>query len=226
MVAGVKRIAASILAADFATLGDEVRAITDAGVDWIHVDVMDGHFVPNLTIGPQVVAAVRKHTSLPLDVHLMIEQPERYLSEFASAGADYLSVHVEACPHLHATVQAIRRLNVRPAVVLNPATPLGSVEMILADVEMILLMSVNPGFGGQAFIDSCADKIAALDRVRRERALPLLIEVDGGIKDRNAGRVAGAGADVLVIGTGLFGEPGRDYAAAVRRVRAAIGVTT
>ena len=221
MVPRVTRIAASILAADFARLGDEVRAIQDAGVDWIHVDVMDGHFVPNLTIGPAVVAAVKRCTSLPLDVHLMIANPERYVADFATAGADYLSVHQETCPHLHAVIQSIRRQGVRPAVVLNPATPLSNVEPILPEVEMLLLMSVNPGFGGQDFIESTIERIAAAARIKRERKLDFLIEVDGGVKAANAARITAAGAEVLVIGTGLFAH--KDYRHAVQQVRQAVG---
>jgi len=230
----VTRIAASILAADFARLADEVSAVEEAGADWIHVDIMDGHFVPNITIGPPVVEAIKKCTSLPLDVHLMIEKPERYLADFAGAGANYISVHQEACPHLHAVLQQIRKLDVRPAVVINPGTPLGSVEPILADIDMLLLMTVNPGFGGQSFIDSVIAKIEASRRLKQERKLDFLIEVDGGIKDHNAGDVVAAGAEVLVIGTGIFAEadqpqPGtasegrRRYDGVIRRIREAAG---
>jgi ribulose-phosphate 3-epimerase len=222
----VGRIAASILAADFATLGDEVRAVADAGVDWIHVDVMDGHFVPNLTIGPPVVEAIRKCTTLPLDVHLMITNPERYVDEFARAGADYLSVHQETCPHLHAVVQQIRTAKMKPAVVLNPATPVSTLDAILGDVEMVLVMSVNPGFGGQALIDSAVDKLGDLRRQREARKLGFVIEVDGGVKADNADRVVRAGADVLVIGTGIFGKgeagAARKYAGIVAQIRAAM----
>lgn len=214
------RIAASILAADFGRLADEVRAVEDAGADWVHVDVMDGHFVPNLTIGPPVVEAIRKATKLPLDVHLMIEQPERYIADFARAGADYLSVHQEACPHLHAVVQQIRAHKMRPAVVLNPATPFSTVEVILPDVEMVLIMSVNPGFGGQQFIDSALTKVAAARRVKQERQLGFLIEVDGGVKAHNIGSLAAAGAEVFVVGTGLFA--GGNYPRAVAALRASI----
>jgi ribulose-phosphate 3-epimerase len=216
----VTRIAASILAADFARLGDEVRAVEDAGVDWIHVDVMDGHFVPNLTIGPSVVEAIRKCTRLPLDVHLMIERPEKYVADFARAGADYLSVHQEACPHLHAVAQQIRRLNVKPAVAINPATPFASLEMMLPDVAMVLVMSVNPGFGGQQFLDGALDKLAAAARAQRERGLDFLIEVDGGVKASNAARVVAAGAEVLVVGTGIFATG--HYRRTVAEIRAAV----
>jgi ribulose-phosphate 3-epimerase len=215
----VQRIAASILAADFGRLADEVKAVEDAGADWIHVDVMDGHFVPNLTIGPAVVEAVRKATNLPVDVHLMIEQPERYIGEFARAGADYLSVHQEACRHLHAVLQQIRAHKVSPAVVLNPATPFASVEPILADVDMVLLMSVNPGFGGQAFIDATFETVASAARCKRERNLDFLIEVDGGLKIANVGSVAARGAEVFVIGTGLF--EAEDYATRIAELRRA-----
>ena len=188
----MQRIAASILAADFGRLADEVKAVEDAGADWIHVDVMDGHFVPNLTIGPRWSRRCARRPILPVDVHLMIEQPERYIGEFAQAGADYLSVHQEACRHLHAVLQQIRAHKVSPAVVLNPATPFASVEPILADVDMVLLMSVNPGFGGQAFIDGTFEKVSAAARIKRERNLDFLIEVDGGLKIANVGQRRGA----------------------------------
>jgi ribulose-phosphate 3-epimerase len=206
----VNRISASILAADFGRLADEVRAVEKAGADWIHVDVMDGHFVPNLTIGPPVVEALRKITELPLDVHLMIEEPERYVPEFARAGASYLTVHQEACPHLHGVLQEIRNHGVKPAVVINPGTPFGSVEAVLPDVEMLLIMSVNPGFGGQKFIESACGEIAAARRFREEHGLDFLIEVDGGVKTHNVASVAAAGAEVFVVGTGIF--EAKDYA--------------
>jgi ribulose-phosphate 3-epimerase len=213
----VRHIAASILAADFGHLADEVRAVQDAGADWIHVDVMDGHFVPNLTLGPQIVEDIRKATTLPLDVHLMITSPERYVPDFARAGADYISVHQEACPHLHAVVQDIRRQNVKPSVAINPATPLLLVEPILPDLDMLLLMSVNPGFGGQAFIDGTLAKLSEARRLKRERGLHFLIEVDGGVKTHNCGLVAGAGAEVFVIGTGIFATS--DYRATIAEIR-------
>ena len=211
------RIAPSILSADFARLGEEVRAIDAAGADYIHVDVMDGHFVPNLTIGPLVVEAVRRVTSKPLDVHLMIENADRYLGDFAAAGADILGVHVEACPHLHRTLQAIRDLGKQACVVLNPATPAGSVRHVLDLVSMVLVMSVNPGFGGQSFIAQALPKITELRRMIDERGLDVDIEVDGGIKVDNVDRVVAAGANVIVSGSGIFGTG--DYATAIQAMR-------
>ena len=218
MVRPVKRIAASILAADFGRLGDEVRAVEEAGADWIHVDVMDGHFVPNLTIGPPVVAAIRRATTLPLDVHLMITNPERYIAAYAKAGATYISVHQETCPHLHAVAQDIRAHGCRPAVVLNPATPFHTLETILPDLDMVLVMSVNPGFGGQSFIRSALDKLALARRTKQERGLDFLIEVDGGVKTANVAEVSAAGAEVFVIGTGIFETP--SYRDTVTEIRA------
>jgi ribulose-phosphate 3-epimerase len=216
----VNRISASILAADFGRLAEEVRAVEKAGADWIHVDVMDGHFVPNLTIGPPVVEALHKVTELPLDVHLMIEHPERYIADFARAGAAYLTVHQEACPHLHGVIQEIRNHKMRPAVVINPGTPFASVETILPDVEMLLIMSVNPGFGGQKFIESACDKIAAARRFRQERGLDFLIEIDGGVKTHNVASVAAAGAEVFVVGTGIF--EAKDYGQRIGELRGEI----
>jgi ribulose-phosphate 3-epimerase len=216
----VNRISASILAADFGRLAEEVRAVEKAGTDWIHVDVMDGHFVPNLTIGPPVVEALKKVATLPLDVHLMIEHPERYIADFARAGASYLTVHQEVCPHLHAVIQEIRNHEVKPAVVINPGTPLSTVEPVLPDVDMILIMSVNPGFGGQKFIESACAKIAAARRFREEHGLDFLIEVDGGVKTHNVASVAAAGADVFVVGTGIF--EAKDYAQRIGELRTAI----
>jgi ribulose-phosphate 3-epimerase len=213
----VKHIAASILAADFGHLADEVRAVQDAGADWIHVDVMDGHFVPNLTLGPQMVEVIRKATTLPVDVHLMITSPERYVADFAHAGADYISVHQEACPHLHAVVQDIRRQNVKASVAINPATPLAMVEPILPDLDLLLIMSVNPGFGGQEFIDGALAKLSAARRLKRAGGLGFLIEVDGGVKTQNCGQVSAAGAEVFVIGTGIFATP--DYRATIADIR-------
>jgi ribulose-phosphate 3-epimerase len=212
------RIAPSILSADFGRLAEEIRAIDAAGADVVHVDVMDGRFVPNITIGPLVVEAVKKVTKLPIDVHLMIVEPERYVEAFARAGASLVSVHAEVSPHLHRTLQAIRAAGARPAVALNPSTPLSSVEWVLADCEMVLVMTVNPGFGGQRYIDACTRKIRDL-RALADRLNPALeIEVDGGVKPDTAATVAAAGANVLVAGTAVFGET--DYRAAISAIRA------
>jgi ribulose-phosphate 3-epimerase len=210
------KIAPSILSADFGRLADEVAAIASA--DYVHVDVMDGHFVPNLTIGPVVVEAVRRATRLPLDVHLMIEDAERWVPAYAKAGADLIGVHVEACPHLHRTLHQIRDLGKRPCVVLNPATPLDAIEWVLGDVAQVLLMSVNPGFGGQAFIPSALEKIRRLRRMIDERGVAVDIEVDGGVKLDNIAEVAAAGANVVVSGSGIFGTA--DYAATIEAMRA------
>jgi ribulose-phosphate 3-epimerase len=197
-------IAPSILSADFGRLAEEVRAVEAAGADFVHVDVMDGRFVPNITLGPMIVAAVKKATKLPLDVHLMIEQPERHIEAFAQAGADILAVHVETCPHLHRTLQQIRRAGVKPAVVLNPHSPVSLVDEVLEDVDMVLLMSVNPGFGGQSFITRVLHKIEDLATRIAGRGLAVDIEVDGGVKVANSGAVARAGATVLVAGSAVF----------------------
>jgi ribulose-phosphate 3-epimerase len=221
------KIAPSILAADFAELGAAVRAAEAGGADYIHVDVMDGHFVPNITIGPPVVAALRRVTGLPLDVHLMIEAPDRYLADFAKAGADILTVHVETCPHLHRTIQAIRDLGVKPGVTLNPATSLESVREILPYVAQVLVMTVNPGFGGQGYIPTMTDKVARLAAMLggitggKERAE---IEVDGGIDTTTADAVTTAGATVLVAGTNIFRHPD-GVAAGIRGLRAAASAT-
>jgi len=212
------RIAPSILSADFARLGAEVEAIEQGGADYVHVDVMDGHFVPNLTIGPVVVEAVRKVTELPLDVHLMIEHADRWVAAYAAAGADLIGVHAEACPHLHRTVAAIAELGKRPVVVLNPHTPIEAVRWVLPDVAMVLIMSVNPGFGGQRFIEATLAKVGELRAWLDQRGLEHVdIEVDGGIKIDNAARVAAAGANVLVSGSGVFGTG--DYAATIAEMR-------
>ncbi len=210
-------ISPSILAADFGRLAEEVRAVTEAGCDYIHVDVMDGRFVPNITIGQPVVAAVKEATELPLDVHLMIEEPERYVDSFIEAGADLICVHAEACRHLHRTLQQIRDAGKRPAVSLNPATPIADVHWVLDDVDMVLVMSVNPGFGGQSFIPSALDKVRALRSEITARGLDVDIEVDGGVVVDNVAEVAGAGANVLVSGTGIFRTP--DYAETMASMR-------
>lgn len=209
------KIAPSILSADFGRLGEEIQAIASA--DYVHVDVMDGHFVPNLTIGPVVVEAVKRATALPLDVHLMIEDAERWVAAYARAGADLIGVHVEACPHLHRTLQQIRDLGKRPCVVLNPATPPEAIEWVLEDVDQVLVMSVNPGFGGQAFIPGALRKIQQLRRMIDERGLAVDIEVDGGVKVDNVAAVCAAGANVIVSGSGVFGT--RDYAATIAELR-------
>jgi ribulose-phosphate 3-epimerase len=217
------KIAPSILAADFAELGAAVRAAEVGGADYIHVDVMDGHFVPNITIGPPVVAALRRVTALPLDVHLMIEAPDRYLADFARAGASIITVHVETCPHLHRTVQAIRDLGARPGVTLNPATSLESVREILPYISQVLVMTVNPGFGGQSYIPTMTAKVARLAAMIAEQpegAERAEIEVDGGIDATTVGAVAAAGARVLVAGTNIFRHTG-GVATGIRSLRAA-----
>ena len=209
------KIAPSILSADFGRLAEEVAAIATA--DYVHVDVMDGHFVPNLTIGPVVIEAVRRATKLPLDVHLMIEDAERWVGAYAKAGADIIGVHVEACPHLHRTLGQIKELGKKPCVVLNPHTPIEAIEWVLGDVAQVLIMSVNPGFGGQSFIASQLDKIRQLRALIDERGLTVDIEVDGGIKLDNIDAVARAGANVFVSGSGVFGT--KDYAATIAELR-------
>jgi len=198
------KIAPSILSCDFSRLGDEIRAVEAGGADWIHVDVMDGHFVPNITIGPLIVKAARSATDLPLDVHLMIEEPDLYLEAFAAAGADVLTVHQEACRHLHRTVEAIRQLGVKAGVALNPATPLESVLELLPDLDLLLVMSVNPGFGGQSFIASTLDKVARARALLDETGSSAELEVDGGIGAENAARVVASGATVLVAGSAVY----------------------
>ncbi|MCU0700905.1 MAG: ribulose-phosphate 3-epimerase [Myxococcaceae bacterium] len=212
------KVAPSILSADFGRLAAEVKAIEQAGADLVHVDVMDGRFVPNLTIGPLVVEAVKRSTTLPLDVHLMIVEPERYIGDFAKAGASIITVHQETCPHLHRTLQQIRAAGATPSVVLNPATPLSAIEEVLGDVEQVLLMSVNPGFGGQAFIPSTVDKVRRLRALLDGRGRSHVdIEVDGGINPDTAKQVVAAGATVLVAGNAVFKSP--DYAKAIAALR-------
>lgn len=213
------RIAPSILSADFASLGSEVAEAEVSGGDWIHVDVMDGHFVPNITLGPPIVKAVSLHTKLPLDVHLMIESPERYISDFAAAGASVITVHAEACVHLHRVVHQIKELGLKAGVAINPGTPASAVREVLEDVDMVLVMTVNPGFGGQAFIPNTLRKISQIREWANEVNPDLLIEVDGGVSEATAPLVVSAGADVLVAGNAVFGRS--DRAAAILEIREA-----
>lgn len=210
-------IAPSILSADGSRLGEEIAAVEKAGADWIHIDVMDGHFVPNITIGPGLIASLRKATSLPFDVHLMIENPERYIEDFARAGADWLTVHVEATAHLHRVVSVIHEKGVKAGVSLNPSTPLCLIEPILPDIDLLLVMSVNPGFGGQKFIDSSLLKIRQAKEMIDKTASGALLEVDGGISVKNIQAVAGAGADVIVAGAAVFGSA--DYRATISAMK-------
>jgi len=205
----MKYIAPSILSADFSRLGEEIKAVEAAGADWIHVDVMDGHFVPNITIGPMVVKAVRKVTKLPIDVHLMIENPDRFIQDFAEAGASLISVQVETCTHLHRTIHLIRDCGCRPGAVLNPATPVSALEWILEDLDFVLIMSVNPGFGGQKFIQSALQKTRDMRRWIQSKNLPTLIEIDGGVNETTILEISKAGADVFVAGSAIFGS--NDY---------------
>ena len=217
----MKYIAPSILSADFSKLGDEIKSVEEAGADWIHVDVMDGHFVPNITIGPLVVEAARRVTSLPIDVHLMIENPDRYIKDFAKAGADLISVQVEACVHLNRTIQMIKESGLRAGAVLNPSTPLSSIEWIMEDVDFIMIMSVNPGFGGQNFIPNSLDKVGALRKMIRDRGLAALIEIDGGVNEKTIKNISDAGVDVFVAGSAIFKSP--DYKKTIDRFRELIG---
>jgi ribulose-phosphate 3-epimerase len=215
------RIAPSILSADFSRLGEEVRAVEQAGADIIHVDVMDGHFVPNITIGPPVVRDLRQVTKLPLDCHLMIENPDDYIGHFARAGADMISVHAEACRHLHRSVHLIKEHGVKAGVALNPATPVEAIETLIEDLDFVLVMSVNPGFGGQSFIESILQKVRRLRALANERHPQLELEVDGGIKLDNAARVRDAGIDLFVAGSAVFKTD--DYGATIRRFKEAVG---
>lgn len=215
------QILPSILSADFRCLGQQIAEVEQAGADRIHVDVMDGRFVPNITIGPLIVEAARKSTSLPLDVHLMIVEPERYLADFASAGADIILVHQEACPHLHRTVEQIKQLDKQAGVVLNPSTPIASLEEVIDLVDQVLIMSVNPGFGGQRFIASSTQKVRRLQRLLQEREVQAAIEIDGGIDPTTAPAVVAAGASLLVAGSAIFGAPGGP-GEGVRRLRASL----
>jgi len=214
------KIAPSILSADFSRLKDEIEAVEAAGADWLHVDVMDGHFVPNLTIGPVVVESIRKVTKIPLDVHLMITDPDKYAPEFIKAGANWVSIHPDTCPDPNATLKKIRQLGAKPSVAVNPDVTLEKVERCFPDIDMILMMTVFPGFGGQAFIPDVLPKIEQIRKVIGERKLPILVEADGGIKTDNIDRVVRAGAEVIVSGSGIFKTP--DYAKTIRQMRRAV----
>ncbi|RLB01134.1 MAG: ribulose-phosphate 3-epimerase [Deltaproteobacteria bacterium] len=220
----MKRIAPSILSADFSRLGEEVRAVEAAGADYVHIDVMDGHFVPNITIGPLIVEAVRKVTCLPLDVHLMINNPDEYLEDFVQAGSDLIGVHVEVVPHLHRTVQRIKELGAMACVVLNPTTSLDTLEYILGDVDMVLIMTVNPGFGGQKFITGMLEKIKRLRDIIDTKGLEVDLQVDGGINANTIADVAKAGADIFVAGSAIFGSG--DYCQTIKRFREIIAGAT
>ncbi len=204
----MKLIAPSILSADFSVLGDEIRAVEDAGADWIHVDVMDGHFVPNITMGPLVVKAVKKVTKLPVDVHLMIENPDLFINDFAGAGATHICVQAETCVHLNRTIQLIKEnTNVRAGVALNPSTPISALEWVLEDIDYVLIMSVNPGFGGQKFIENSLQKIQTLRQVITDGGYSSLIQIDGGVNKSTIGKIAAAGADVFVAGSAIYHSP-------------------
>ena len=215
------KIFPSVLSADFRRLGQQIEEIEGAGADGVHLDVMDGRFVPNITIGPFIVEAIRQATTLPLDVHLMIVEPERYLGDFARAGANMISVHQEACPHLHRTIQQIKQLGKKAGVVLNPSTPLVALEEVLTEVDFILLMSVNPGFGGQSFIEASVEKVCRLRQRLAERGAHAEVEIDGGIDPKTAPRVATAGATMLVAGSAVFRASG-GAGAGVRQLRASV----
>lgn len=206
------KIAPSILSADFAKLGSEIKEIEDGGADYVHVDVMDGHFVPNITIGPLIVEAIKPITKLPLDVHLMIENPDMSIKDFAEAGADIITVHQEVCPHLHRTIQLIKSHNVKAGVVINPATPVAMIKEVIANVDLVLVMSVNPGFGGQSFIKEMLAKIEEIDLIRKEQKLNFELQVDGGVNVDTAKLCVDAGADVLVAGSAVFNQPNRKEA--------------
>ncbi|KAF0820317.1 Ribulose-phosphate 3-epimerase [Bacillus sp. ZZV12-4809] len=211
------KIAPSILSADFSKLGEEIKDVERGGADYIHVDVMDGHFVPNITIGPLIVDAIRPVTKLPLDVHLMIEDPDSYIEAFANAGADYITVHAEACKHLHRTVHFIKSLGVKAGVVLNPATPVNMLEHVIEDIDMVLLMTVNPGFGGQKFIPAVLPKISAVKELADSKGLNIEIEVDGGVNEETAQLCIEAGANVLVAGSAIYNQ--KDRAAAIAALK-------
>jgi len=217
----MKFIAPSILSADFSKLGDEIRSVENAGADWIHVDVMDGSYVPNITMGPLIVKAARNVTSLPIDVHLMIEDPDRYINDFAKAGASVISVHIEACVHLNRTIQIIKEFGLRAGVALNPSTPLSSLDWILEYIDLAVIMSVNPGFGGQTFITNTLEKIRALRSMIEGRNLSTLIEIDGGVCEENIKDISIAGSDVFVAGSAIFGSP--DYKKTIAGFKKRIG---
>lgn len=216
------KIAPSILSCDFGRLAEEIQAVEAGGADWIHVDVMDGHFVPNITIGPIITEGARRATDLPLDVHLMIEHPDGYLEAFASAGADILTVHQEACPHLHRTLGKIRELGMRAGVAVNPTTPLEAIREVLVDIDLLVIMSVNPGFGGQSFIPGTSDKLRRARAMLVDAGSSAELEVDGGVDSSNAAAIAAAGASVLVAGSAVYGYEG-GAAAGVRAIREAVG---
>lgn len=214
------KIAPSILSADFLRLGEEIKAAEAAGIDLFHIDIMDGHFVPNITIGPSIVESIKKITSVPLDVHLMIEEPDKYIKDFINAGADYLAVHAEATVHLHRTVQAIKESKVKAGVSLNPATPVSCLNDIIGELDFVVIMSVNPGFGGQSFIPQALEKIKETRKLISDKKLSTLIEVDGGVKPDNAKQVAAAGADMLVMGSAFFSS--KDYKALTKNLRSVL----
>ncbi|EKN64107.1 ribulose-phosphate 3-epimerase [Neobacillus bataviensis LMG 21833] len=211
------KIAPSILSADFSKLGEEIIAVEKGGADYIHIDVMDGHFVPNITIGPLIVEAIRPITKLPLDVHLMIENPDQYFEAFAKAGADYITVHVEACRHLHRTIQNIKSFGIKAGVVLNPATPVETIQHVIGDIDMVLLMSVNPGFGGQKFIPEVLPKIRKVKDMADQKGFAIEIEIDGGVNPETAKQCIDAGANVLVAGSAIYNQP--DYGKAISLIR-------
>ncbi len=212
-----KYIAPSILSADFSKLGEEVKNVTNAGADWIHIDVMDGHFVPNITVGPMVVESIKKSTNLPLDVHLMIKNPDYFIEDFIAAGAKSITIHQEAVPHLHRSVSAIKEMDAKSGVAINPATPVETLIEILPYVDLVLIMTVNPGFGGQKFINNCLQKIEKLNSIRKEKKYNFLIEVDGGVSEKNATVLSKAGCDIFVAGSAIFNS--QNYNTSLEKIR-------